>query len=463
MPATSSQATAWLDARTIENALAWPAPADALSNILARATDLAPLSLAEIAALALVEDPVERKRIAQAADAVKQKVYGDRIALTAPLHLDNHCASGCLYCSAHAGNTHIIRARLDAAQVAEAGLKLIRQGHKRVILTSGQTGDGDADWLCECAKILSRLSDGPGEIRRINVCAGAFEPDQCEKLAMADIGALLIYQETYHEESYAKAHPSGPKSDYKKRLAAPGVALDSCVKDIGLGLCLGLGPWRFDLLALYLHASWLASQHGLGCRNVNLHRCRPAPGCDWQPPYPLSDADFLHCVAVTRLAIPHVGLILTTKEPSGLWKDACDAGASQLLTGSLANPYDDWLNGSNEKTPFPTEQATNLDEVVRFLLEDGRHLPTFCAACPRLGREGQEFIEMAISGDLHGLCEPNSLASFLEYLLNYATPYTRELGEKAILAKLDRLSGHARGAAERLLTLARAGRMDEFI
>lgn len=432
-------------------------------DILDKSASLEPLGLDEIMALLRVRNREIKKLVQEAANRVKQKVYGDRIVLTAPLHINNHCESKCLYCSSHIGNAKIHRKKLDNTELREAGRKLIRQGHKRVIIVAGQMDNLDINYYADAINTLFRLFEGNGEIRRINLNAGALTGEEYAELAQTEVGAAHIYQETYHEASYRSAHPSGPKSNFSRRLEAPQTALQYGLKDIGLGLCLGLGPWDFDLLALSCHAAHLAHEFGVGSRNINLHRVRPAPGCEWQPPYPHNDDDFLHCVAVTRLAIPYAGILLTTKEPSGIWRDGCNAGASQLITGSLANPYESWVDAPGEKAPFPIGEETHLDEVVRFLLEEARHLPSFCTACPRLGRSGGEFLSMVSNGDIKTQCGPNSLASFLEFLLNYATPYTRELGEKLIHEKLEAMDNHERGASERLLQKVRSGRLDEFI
>lgn len=455
----------WLDPEAIETALSRESEPESavVKDILDKSLALEPLGLDEITALLRVRNKEDRIRILGTADLVKQKVYGDRIVLTAPLHIDNHCASECVYCAYRAGNDKIQRKRLNPTELREAGKKLIRQGHKRIVLVSGQATQAGVEYYAEAINILHKMFETPGEIRRVNLDLGALDPQEYAILKASDAGTINIYQETYHEESYRKAHIGGPKSDYFGRLHAPDIALECEMKDVGLGLALGLGPADFDLLALSAHVAHLAREYGTGSRTVNLHRVRPAPGNEYLPPYAMNDDDFLRCVAITRLAIPYTGILLTTREPAGLWRQGCNAGASQLLTGSVANPYESWADAPDEKTPFPAGEETHLDEVVRFLLEEARHLPSFCSACPRLGRNGGEFISMVRQGAIRSQCGPNSLASFTEFLLNYATPYTRQLGEKLIDEKLALLTEHERGAAERLLKKVRSGRTDEFI
>ena len=465
MPGTSASAPSWLDPVAIETALAREsAPETAVvREILDKSLALEPLGPDEIVALLRVKKPEDLTLILATADLVKQKVYGDRIVLTAPLHVSNTCASECRYCASRKGNGAVQRKRLNPSEIREAARKLIRQGHKRVVLVSGQSTESDVEYWAEATEALLRLFDGMGEIRRVNFDLGVLTPDEYAVLKRTEAGTVNIYQETYHEKSYHNAHPGGPKSDFAGRLQGPGVALESGMPDVGLGLALGLGPWEFDLLGLAAHAAHLAQEYGAGARTVNLHRVRPAPGCDFQAPYALNDDEFLRAVAITRLAIPYTGILLTTREPAGVWREACNIGCSQLLTGSVANPYESWTDAPGEKAPFPIGEECHLDEVVRFLLEEARHLPSFCTACPRLGRSGQEFISLVRNGSIKSQCGPNSIAGFMEFLINYATPYTRQLGEKVIAEKLEQLPEHERGAAERLLQKVRSGRMDEFI
>lgn len=455
----------WLDAHAIDTALSREKAPDSveLADILDKSLALEPLSIQEAAALMRVCEGEDLARMLAVADQVKQKVYGDRIVLSAPLHISNHCGSECLYCANRRGNATVARKYMTPPEMREAGRKLIRQGHKRVILVSGQLPNADVEYLAEAVSVLYTVFDGLGEIRRVNVNVGPLQPEDYAVLQSVDVGTVLIYQDTYHEQSYRAAHLSGPKSDYQARLNAADTALQAGVADTGLGLLLGLGPWQYDLLAVMLHAAHLTRVYDAGSRTVSMHRLRPAPGGGFAAPYPLSDGEYLRCVAIMRLAVPYTGIVLTTKEPAGLWRDGCNAGCSQLLTGSVANPYESWTEAPGEKVPFPIGEDCHVDEVVRFLLEEARHLPSFCTACPRLGRSGPEFLSMVQECGMKSQCGPNSMASFMEFLLNYATPYTRQLGEKLIAEKLEGLPGQERGAAERLLQKVRSGRMDEFI
>lgn len=457
---------AWLTPQEIDTILARATEPDsaALSAILDKSLALQPLGPAEVAALLRVDSKDGLRSIFEAADKVKQKVYGDRVVLTAPLHLSNHCGSECLYCANRRSNKLIERKYMTPPEMREAALHLVRQGHKRVILVSGQLPNAEVEYLTEAVSIMYTVYEELGELRRVNINAGVLSEDDFRTLVNHDIGTVLIFQETYHEESYRAAHKSGPKSNYFKRLNAPDVAKKAGVNEIGLGLLLGLGPWEFDLLALAQHSAHLLRLYGEGAHTVSLFRMRPAPGARYTAPYPLRDADYLRCVAITRLALPTAGLSLTTREPSGLWRNACSVGASQLITGSLANPYHDWNDDAGDYgIRFPMSEDLHVDEVVRFLLEECRHLPSFCTACPRLGRVGADFNAIASESGIRSQCGPNSIASFMEFLLHYATPYTRGLGDRLIAEKLRALTDSERMAAVRMLQKVLAGRVDEFI
>ena len=225
--------------------------------------------------------------------------------------------------------------------------------------------------------------------------------------------------------------------------------------DIGFGLLLGLGPWQYDLLALAQYSAYLMETYGTGARTVSMHRLRAAPGCNFSTPFPVNDADYLRCVAICRLAIPYAGIILSSKESSGLWREGCGVGGSQLLTGSVANPYTSHDVVGPEKIPFPLGEDCHVEEIVRFLLEDVRQLPSFCTACARVGHKGSLYASMVMQGVMKGQCGPNSLLTFLEYLLNYASPDTKRIGLKLIDDKLAQMTELERKRAKRLMASIR--------
>lgn len=411
-----------------------------------------------------VTDPEDVALMMKTADAVKQKVYGDRIVLTAPLHISNHCGSECLYCANRKSNTLIQRKYMTSPEMREAAGKLIRQGHKRIVLVSGQLPNADVEYLAEAISIMYTVFDGHGEVRRVNVNVGPLNADQYSVLLDADVGTVLIYQDTYHPDYYKAAHVAGPRAITKSastRLKWPWAPV--CAMWV-LACCWALRPgssmcWPPCCMWPISTACSVPAATPSACSVCVLRRA--ACSC---PRHPLSDDEFLRCVAIMRLAVPHAGVVVTTREPSGLWRDACSSGVSQVFTGSVGSAYETWSEKPGpDGIPFPLGEDTHLDEVVRFLMEEAEHLPSFCTACPRLGRSGADFMSMVRECGMRSQCSPNSIASFEEFLLNYATPFTREASERLIARKLPQMSDVERGAAERLLQKVKSGRMDEFI
>lgn len=465
----AKETPAWLDTTAIAAALenAQAPSKEELQEIFAKSLDLQNLTIEEAARLMAVEDPADRKAIQVTANMVKEKMYGDRVVLTAPLHVSNLCDSECTYCANKHSNMLVERKRMTRSEIVEATRKLIRQGHKRVLLVAGaHRADGGIDYILEAAHTIYSVREKYGEIRRVNINLTPLHKDEYEAFREADIGSCLLYQDTYFEQSYRSHHLRGPKSNFEQRLRSLDLAIEAGLGDMGMGVMLGLGPWKFDLLALMLHVAHLERAYDVGASTISLHRMRPVP-CSVQVPvpYPVSDADYLHAVAIMRLAVPYTGIVLTTKEPADLWRQGCGCGCSQLMTGSVANPYANFTaNSKDGEVKFPIGEDCHVDEVVSFLLEEAEHMPSFCTACPRLGRSGQSFLKIVREdGTIASQCGPNAIATFSEYLFHHATPHTREEGERLLRAKLASMPEHYRGAADRLLQKIAVGRMDEFI
>ncbi|MBQ7585875.1 MAG: radical SAM protein [Desulfovibrionaceae bacterium] len=426
----------WFDPNLIDKALERrrPPEKEELEDILAKARDLEVLNLEETVALMRVTSERDIASLLTCADEVKRKIYGDRIVLTAPLHISNYCGSDCQYCAYRKSNHVVERKHLSLKEVEIAARSLLKQGLTRVFLVTGQFPRGDVNLLTKAVQLLYELKDQDRAFARVSVNVGPLTREEYLILKQAQVGTILIYQDTYHAKSYRLAHPTGPKSDLELRLKAPDVAQSAGVGDAGLGIVLGLGPWQYDLLGLVAHATHLMEVYGTGCRSISMHRLRAAPGCDFQTPYPVSDATYAKCVAIIRLAIPYTSLILTTKEPAGLWSQGCKVGGSHLLTGSVANPYSPWQNGLDQ-VPFPLGEDCHVDEIVHTLLAS-KLLPSFCAACPRVGRRGEMFTSLAAVGGLKERCDYHSLISLKTYLDNLAKPETKELGLLALQERL---------------------------
>jgi 2-iminoacetate synthase len=429
---------AWLDKAQIIAALEnTQAPKmDELQAIFAKSLSLESLNLHEISQLLAVESPEGIKALCEAAAQVKEKVYGDRIVLTAPLHISS-------FCGGERADMLASCVRKNRSAIAESTRNLLREGHKRVLIIAETLGEDGFDGVLEAVHTVYSVREKGSEVRRANVNLTPLRKEDYEALRDADVGSCNVYQETYDEKVYASYYGDGPKGDFVNRLEALEMALAAGLQDVGLGLMLGLGPWKYDVLALSLHAAHIERSFGVGVSPINLHRIAGAPV------NPVSDEEYIRATAIVRLALPCAGIILNTCKAAGPWREACRYGCSQIITGSVVDP---------------NEPAVPVKEVVRYLVQETHHMPSFCCACPRLGRCGDNFLSVVHeAGSIASQCGPNSLASFAEYLQHYAEKDITEAGMSLIQQKLDAMPQHTRGAAEKLLQKIELGRVDEFI
>ncbi|MCX7934496.1 MAG: [FeFe] hydrogenase H-cluster radical SAM maturase HydG, partial [Planctomycetota bacterium] len=312
---------------------------------------------------------------------------------------------------------------------------------------------------------IYRTKSGRGEIRRVNVNIAPLTVEEFKELKQAGIGTYQLFQETYHRPTYERVHLAGPKRDYDWRLTAMDRALAAGVDDVGIGILFGLYDWRFEILALLSHAKHLETRFGIGPHTISVPRLEPAHGSDLaaHPPYPVDDRAFRRIVAILRLAVPYTGIIMSTRETPRMRRDTFALGVSQISAGSRTNPGG-YVEGRTveDLSQFALGDHRSLDEVVRDVAEMG-YIPSFCTACYRAGRTGEHFMDLAKPGEIKRLCDPNALATFLEYLLDYASPATREVGERLLAAIVAELPASARATAERLLAAVRSGQRDVFI
>jgi 2-iminoacetate synthase len=315
--------------------------ASRVREILARSLDLKGLPLEDVAVLANVSDPVLLGEMFEAARCVKQRIYGNRLVIFAPLYVSNLCANECTYCAFRTRNTQIRRRALTQEEIAEETLVLVRQGHKRVLLVAGESYPNEGfNYVLKSIATVYATREGKGEIRRINVNVAPLGVEEFRQLKDAGIGTYQLFQETYHRETYARLHLSGPKRDYDWRVTAMHRAMEAGLGDVGVGVLFGLFDWRFDLLALLQHARYLEQHFGVGPHTMSVPRLEPASGSDLasQPPYPVSDVDFRKIVAILRLAVPYTGIIMSTRETPNIRRETFSLGVSQISAGSRTNP-----------------------------------------------------------------------------------------------------------------------------
>jgi 2-iminoacetate synthase len=432
--------------------------------VLATARELQGLDTDEMAVLAGVSDPALLGELFEAASHVKEAIYGRRLVIFAPLYVSNLCCNECSYCAFRARNPEVKRRALTREEIRREVEILVDQGHKRVLLVAGESYPREGfRYVLEAIDTVYDVRKGRGEIRRVNVNVAPLTTDEFRTLKERRIGTYQIFQETYHRETYHKVHLAGRKTDYEWRLTAADRAMSAGIDDIGIGVLFGLFDWRFELLALRQHISHLEERFGVGPHTISVPRLEPATGSELanHPPHAVSDVDFRKIVAILRLAVPYTGIIMSTRESARIRQETFALGVSQISAGSRTNPGGYAGDEQEDASQFSLGDHRALDEVVRDVATLG-YVPSFCTACYRLGRTGRDFMDLAKPGEIKSHCDPNALSTFLEYLIDYASPATVEAGEKCIAASLSSMEPHARSRAERLMERVRAGRRDVF-
>lgn len=465
---TQQAATVPIDEALIHDTLAARQGHDAaqVREVLAKALELKGLDLADIATLAGISDPELLGETFGAARKVKEQIYGRRIVLFAPLYISNLCSNECLYCAFRARNQEVKRRALTQDEIAREVKLLVEQGHKRILLVAGESYPQEGfSYILKAIETIYAIKSGRGEIRRVNVNIAPLTVDQFRELKAAKIGTFQLFQETYHRQTYARMHVGGKKRDYDWRVTAMDRAMEAGIDDVGIGVLFGLFDWRFEMLAMMQHIRHLEERFGVGPHTISVPRLEPAVGSELasQPPRPVSDIDFRKIVAILRLAVPYTGIIMSTRETPNLRRETFALGVSQISGGSRTNPG----GYSTDEAEFETSQFCvgdhrPLDAVIRDVASLG-YIPSFCTACYRLGRTGPDFMELAKPGQIKYRCDPNALSTFMEYLIDYASPETRKVGEGLIEDALQSMDDRQRKASMRLLDKVRGGERDVYI
>jgi 2-iminoacetate synthase len=406
-------------------------------EMITKALELKGLSPEEVAVLLQTEDEELIRLIFQAAHKIKEDIYGNRLVLFAPLYIANLCANNCLYCGFRRDNKELNRVALTMEQIAKEVQVLEREGHKRLLMLCGEHPTRSSlEYFMEAIETAySVKTEKGGEIRRINVEIAPLEIDEYKQLKKTGIGTVVLFQETYHHETYKIMHPSGPKKDYAWRLTAMHRTQEGGINDVGIGALFGLYDYKFEVLGLLLHALQLEKDCGVGPHTISIPRLEPAFNAPAaiKPPHPVSDHDFKKLVAIIRMAVPYTGMILSTRENPAMRSEVFALGISQISAGSRTNPggYQEDTSEAFRAAQFNLGDTRTLDEVILDITEQG-HIPSFCTACYRLGRTGKDFMDLAKPGLIQKFCQTNAVFSFKEYLLDYASPQTRVAGEKLI-------------------------------
>jgi 2-iminoacetate synthase len=429
---------------TISRLLGKPVDPLHVRDTLAKSMAKTPLTVEECAVLINAVDPELVESIFEAARQLKRDVYGNRIVLFAPLYIGNMCVNDCAYCGFRRTNAEAIRRTLDPREIHAQVAALERKGHKRLIVVFGEHPAYSPEFIAETVRTIYSVKEGHGEIRRVNVNAAPLDHQGYEKVKSAGIGTYQVFQETYHHGTYAVMHPEGTlKSNYLWRLDALDRAYESRCDDVGLGALFGLYDWRFEVLGLVTHARHLVEKFHCGPHTISFPRLRPASNVQLDSRWHVADYDFKRLVAILRLSVPYTGMILTAREPGRLRQELMGFGVSQIDAGSRVElggytEAGDSQQQAIEREQFELGDIRSLEEVIAGLLSDG-YIPSFCTACYRLGRTGEQFMEFAIPGFIQRLCTPNALTTLKEYLVDYASPSTRALGENLICEELAKM------------------------
>ena len=464
----SSVATEFINDEEIRETLEWAdrhkSDRALIEGLLDRAEDCKGLSHREAMVLLDCDLPDLNSRIEQLAMKIKQRFYGNRIVMFAPLYLSNYCVNGCVYCPYHYKNKHIARKKLTQEDIIREVTALQDMGHKRLALETGEDPvNNPIEYILESIKTIYSIKHKNGAIRRVNVNIAATTVENYRKLKEAGIGTYILFQETYHKEAYEQLHPTGPKSNYAYHTEAMDRAMDGGIDDVGIGVLFGLNRYRYDFTGLLMHAEHLEAAKGVGPHTISVPRIRAADDINPEDfTDAISDDIFAKIVAVLRIAVPYTGIIISTRESQKTREKVLHLGVSQISGGSRTS-----VGGYAEEEPeeensaqFDLSDTRTLDQVVNWLLGMG-YIPSFCTACYREGRTGDRFMSLVKSGQIANCCQPNAIMTLKEYLEDYASEDTRIKGEAVIQKELASIpSDRVRARAAQYLDELKAGKRD---
>ncbi len=434
-----------------------------LTAILTKAEACEGLSIEDAARLTLVKDQRDLELIFKAAYEVKQRLFGNRVVLFAPLYLSNHCTNGCLYCGFRSANKELPRKALTPEEVVNEALALEKVGLKRILLVTGEDDSFDTDYIVSCVEAIYKET----AIRIVHVNAPPMDVEDLRRLKAAGIGVYQVFQETYKRERYKTVHPSGKKRDYDYRLSVMDRAMEAGIEDVGIGTLLGLYDWRFDVLSTICHSQYLKETYGTHAHTISIPRLRPTVNSaldkETTRRYSVSDSELKQITAIYRLVIPTAGIVATTREPVEMRSALLKVGASQLSAASSTEPGG--YTGKESKTlaQFETTASQTLDEVIAQVIND-KEMPSLCTTCYRTGRVGRDFGDTTSSGDMEKFCKANAILTLKEYTLDRELNGTAELYDRTIAKALKDIEDeNLKAAIEEKLKKLEAGERDLYL
>ena len=437
-----------------------------IDSLLEKAKNLKGLTHREASVLLACENEEKIKEMYDLAEEFKKDFYGNRIVLFAPLYLSNYCVNGCVYCPYHMKNKHICRKKLTQEEVKKEVIALQDMGHKRLAIEAGEDPvNNPIEYILECIKTIYSIKHKNGAIRRVNVNIAATTVENYRKLKEAGIGTYILFQETYHKESYEKLHPTGPKHNYAYHTEAMDRAMEGGIDDVGLGVLFGLELYKYEFAGLLMHAEHLEAVHGVGPHTISVPRIKRADDIDPSAfDNGIDDDTFAKICALIRIAVPYTGMIISTRESKKVREKVIRLGVSQISgasrtsVGGYAEPEPEEDNSAQ----FDVSDNRTLDEVVHWLM-DMKYIPSFCTACYREGRTGDRFMALCKAKQIQNCCHPNALLTLKEYLNDYASPDTKRIGLELIDRELANIPNpKARETCEQRLAMIDEGKRDLY-
>lgn len=441
--ATSMKAEDFINHEEILESLAYATEnknnGELIDRIIEKARQRKGLSHREAMVLLDCEIPEKNDEIFRLAEQIKKDFYGNRIVMFAPLYLSNYCVNGCVYCPYHHTNNHIVRKKLTQDEIRKEVIALQDMGHKRLAIEAGEDPiNNPIEYILESIQTIYSIKHKNGAIRRVNVNIAATTVENYRKLKEAGIGTYILFQETYHKESYEKLHPTGPKHDYTYHTEAMDRAMEGGIDDVGIGVLFGLEMYRYEFAGLLMHAEHLEAVHGVGPHTISVPRIRHADDIDPDTfDNSIDDDTFAKIVACIRISVPYTGMIISTRESQKCRERVLHLGISQISGGSRTSVggYVEPELQEESSAQFDVSDTRSLDEVVNWLMKLG-YIPSFCTACYREGRTGDRFMSLCKSGQIQNCCHPNALMTLLEYLEDYASAQTKAVGEQLITEEI---------------------------
>ena len=411
-------------------------------EILKKAEKAEGITDEEAAILLSIKDENLLEEMYTVSKKIKEKIYGKRIVMFAPLYISNYCVNNCRYCGYKHCNDELFRKKLNSEELIAEVKALEKLGHKRIALEAGEDPiNCSIDYVLDCIKDIYSIKFKNGSIRRINVNIAATTVENYKRLKEAEIGTYILFQESYHKPTYEYFHLQGPKKDYEYHTTAMFRAREAGIDDVGIGVLYGLYDYKYETIAMIRYANELEKVTGVGPHTISVPRLRPAENVSLENyPHLVADKDFKKLVAVLRLAVPYTGLIISTREEAGFRDEIIDIGISQVSSGSCTGVggYSEREKNIDEKPQFELGDNRSPMEMLKSLIESG-YIPSYCTACYRNGRTGDRFMEIAKSGQINVMCEANALMTLKEFLLDYADEDLRALGDRVIMETLEKM------------------------